>query len=66
VSVMYSGSVSPEYWPCPECGNSEFWLLANGQIMCANWPDCGETFAVGWATPEQAQAYRIERKRIAP
>ncbi len=32
---------SPSYWSCLECGESEFWVLTDGGIMCANWPDCG-------------------------
>lgn len=32
--------MSPEYQSCPECGDGECWLLIDGQIMCANWPDC--------------------------
>lgn len=37
--------MSPEYWSCPACGNGEAWLLCDGRIMCADWPDCGAVFA---------------------
>lgn len=44
--------MSPEYNSCPECGESECWLLTDGRIMCANWPECGEVRGT-WAAAEE-------------
>jgi hypothetical protein len=40
--------MSPSYYGCPECGDSEFWLLVDGRLMCANWPDCGTVLGDRW------------------
>ncbi len=54
-------SASPTYWSCPECGNSEFWILTAGGVMCADWPDCGARFDSAEVVAEYHERARREQ-----
>jgi hypothetical protein len=38
-------TASPAYWGCPRCGHGDALILVDGGFMCADWPDCGASFA---------------------